>query len=155
LSDVDTDFKRGEESDPYSADEHNKRFLQAVSYLIEWGKHIITLGTALMVLSVALLKDVVRDARAPISYLFACLLVLFYLSMLGAIWRALSFVRLAARCVLTAAPRIGTGEELASLQGSLKGVQRLFLSSLTFFSGLALCALLAWAFGLASPETAL
>lgn len=135
------------ETNANSVEEYNKRFLQAVSYFIEWAKHIITIGSALMVLSVALLKDIVKNAQPPISYVIACLLVLSYLSMLCAIWLALRLVRFAATCVLTKAPQIGTGDELARLQDHLKRVQRLFLVSLMLFSGLALCALLSWAFG--------
>ena len=39
------------EADIALVEQRNKRFLQAVSYLIEWAKHIITLGSALMVLA--------------------------------------------------------------------------------------------------------
>jgi hypothetical protein len=132
-----------------AVEEQNKRFLQAVSYLIEWVKHIITIGSALMVLSVALLKDVVKEAQPPATYLIASLLVLFYLSMLVSIWLALRFVRSAATCVLTRAAVIGTGDQLNSLQLSLKRLQWLFLISLAFFAVLALCALLSWALGVA------
>jgi hypothetical protein len=132
-----------------STEEHNKRVLQAVSYLIEWAKHIITIGSALMILSVGLLKDIVKEAQPPISYVIACLLVLSHLSMLGAIWMALRLVRYASTCVLTMNDEIGNGDELTSLQKRLKRVQQPFLASLMFFSGLALCVLLAWALGLA------
>lgn len=138
---------RDSESESNSVEQYNKRFLQAVSYLIEWAKHIITIGSALMLLSVALLKDIVKEAHAPFSYLIASLLVLSYLSMISAIWLALRLVRCAASSVLTDEPRIGVGSELADLERSLKHTQRLFLVSLMFFSGLALCALLAWARG--------
>jgi hypothetical protein len=141
------------DTDSNSDQEHNKRFLQAVSYLIEWAKHIITIGSALMLLSVALLKDIVKEAHAPISYIIAFLLVLSYLSMISAIWLALRLVRLAASSVLADEPRIGIGSELAELELSLRRVQSLFLVSLMFFSGLALCALLAWAFGLAGSAS--
>lgn len=137
------------EGESNSLEQYNKRFLQAVSYLIEWAKHIITIGSALMLLSVALLKDIVKEAHPPISYVIASLLVLSYLSMISAIWLALGLVRFAASAVLTDAPRIGVGSELADLERRLKRVQLLFLMSLMFFSGLSLCALLAWAFGLA------
>lgn len=133
------------------AEEHNKRFLQAVSYLIEWAKHIITIGSALMVLSVALLKDIVKEAQRPMSFVIASLLVLSYLSMLGSIWLALRFVRFAATCVLTRTPIIGGSDELVSLQERLTRLQRLFLVSLGLFSTLALCALLSWALGLPTP----
>jgi hypothetical protein len=135
------------EAEPGLVEELNKRFLQATSYLIEWAKHIITIGSALMLLSVALLKDIVRDAGPPLSYIIAGLLVLSYLSMLGAIWQALRFVRSAASYILTAAPRIGTPEKLDSLRARLKRVQVLFLLSLSLFAVLALCSLLTWALG--------
>jgi hypothetical protein len=142
-----------EEADADLVEQHNKRFLQAVSYFIEWAKHIITIGSALMLLSVALLKDIVRDAHAPVSYAIAGLLVLSYLSMLGTIWLALRFVRFAASCVLTTASQIVTTKKLNELRTSLDRVQTLFLVSLAFFAALALCALLAWAFGLASSAS--
>lgn len=129
-------------------EELNRRFLQAISYFIEWAKHIITIGSALMLLSVALLRDIVRDAQIPIPYIIASLLVLSYLSMLGAIWLALRLVRFAAGCVLTTKTQIVTGDKLTSLKSRLDRVQMLFLVSLTFFSGLALCALLTWSFWL-------
>ena len=135
------------EADIALVEQRNKRFLQAVSYLIEWAKHIITLGSALMVLGIALLKDLVRNARPPFSYLIAGLLVLSYLSMLGAIWLALRLVRYSASTVLTMAPHIVTSNKLASLQAHLNRVQMVFLIGLMFFSFLALSALLSWAFG--------
>ena len=47
-------------------EEYNKRILQAVAYLIEWAKHIITISAALLVLSATIVKDLAKDARAPI-----------------------------------------------------------------------------------------
>ena len=140
-----------DEDDSHLVEERNKRFIQAVSYFIEWAKHIITIGSALMLLSVALLKDIVREAQAPASYVIAGLLVLSYLSMLVAIWLALRLVRFAASSMLTMAPQIVTVHKLNGLQSRLDRVQILFLVSLTFFSGLALCALLTWAFRATGP----
>ena len=140
-----------DENDSHLVEERNKRFIQAVSYFIEWAKHIITIGSALMLLSVALLKDIVREAQAPASYVIAGLLVLSYLSMLVAIWLALRLVRFAASSMLTMAPQIVTVHKLNGLQSRLDRVQILFLVSLTFFSGLALCALLTWAFRATGP----
>ena len=139
------------DSETNFAEEYNKRFLQAVSYLIEWAKHIITIGSALMLLSIALLKDVVKQAQRPMSFVIASLLVLSFLSMLGSISLALGLVRFSATCVLTPARIIGKREELTSLQDRLKRLQWLFLVSVVLFSALALSALLSWTFGTPKP----
>jgi hypothetical protein len=125
---------------------HGSRFIQAVSYLIEWAKHIITIASALMILSIAILKDIVRGADPPVSYIIVGLLILFYLGMLTSIWLALRFVRQAATCVLTRGA-LGTPKEVDELQASLEHLQTLFLISLVFFSLLALFSLLSWAEG--------
>jgi len=130
----------------------NARFLQAVAYLIEWVKHIVTIGSALMVLSAAFLKDLVRGVGPPYSYVIAVLLVLSYSAMLRALWFCLAFIRRASRAVLTAERAIGSGEDLQDLKGHLDRAQGWFLASVGFFAGLVVTSLLAWA--LARPAEA-
>lgn len=125
--------------------EHNSRVLQAVAYLIEWAKHIITLGAALMVLSVTFIKDLAKGTHPPVSYILVVCLLSFYLSMLVAIWLALRLIRYAASTVLTTAVHLGSGSELGALQDHLRLTQRIFLLSLAFFAAVALAVLLAWA----------
>lgn len=129
-------------------EEHNKRILQAVSYLIEWAKHVITISAALLVLSATIVKDLAKDANPPISYLLASCLVLFCLSTLVGVLFALRLVRHAASTVLTTEPQIGSGSELANLQQRLHRTQRAFLASLTLFSAVVLSVVLTWALGL-------
>ena len=128
------------------AQEQNRRFLQAVSYLIEWAKHIMTLAAALMVLSVTFLKDLAKDTRPPLSYILLGALVAFYALMLTAVWFALRLVRHAASHVLTNDEFLGTGDALHDLKSLLERTQRVFLGSLMFFALLAVCVLGAWAF---------
>jgi hypothetical protein len=132
-------------------EEYNRRFIQGVTYLNEWAKHVITLGSALMVLSVALLKDLAKSVQAPFSFVIAGLLGLCFFFMLLAIWRALGCVRLAASYVLTSQPLLGSGDNLSQLQDSVKKVKWCFFVSLVLFSLLAVLVLLAWALGWTSP----
>ncbi len=83
------------------ADEQNKRVLQAVAYLIEWAKHIVTAAAALMVLGATLLKDLAKDLTPTVSIVLAVTLILFYLSMLASVTLALKLVRQCANVVLT------------------------------------------------------
>ena len=138
---------------PSDVDTRNNRVLQAVSYLIEWAKHIITLGAALMVLSVTLLKDLAQNSHPPTSYIIIACMVLFYLCMLLAVWLSLRLIRSAARIVLTNAEQLGTGSELGELQKHLNITQRVFLMSLAFFSLGALSVLVGWAFGVTAPPS--
>ena len=126
-------------------DEHNKRVLQAVSYLTEWSKHIITLSAALMVLGGTVVKDLVKAATPPLTYGIAFSLVLFYAMTLTAAWLALRLVRYGAKTVLTESPQIGSGDELRTLQTRLRWTQGAFLAALGLFCVLALLALFAWA----------
>lgn len=128
------------------------RFLRAVSYLVEWVKHIVTIGSGLMVLGAALLKDVVKNAKTPVNYVIAGLLVLSYILMLLAIWKCLAFIRQVAATVLTAQPAIGSGEELQKLKDLLGFAQRVFLAGLACFTALAVVSLLTWVFGWVSPH---
>jgi hypothetical protein len=118
--------------------------LQAVSYLIEWAKHIITLAAALMVLSATVVKELSKDVSGPMTAVVATSLVLFYVTMLGAVWLALRLIRYGARTVLTTSPELGSGDELSFLQSHLRRTQRAFLVGLTFFCLVALSILLAW-----------
>jgi hypothetical protein len=128
------------------------RFLQAVSYLVEWVKHIVTIGSGLMVLSAALLKDLVKDARAPMNYVVAILLVLSYILMLLAIWRCLAFIRRVASTVLTAGAVMASGVELEKLRNVLRFAQGFFLAGFVSFALLALVALSTWSFGWVSSS---
>jgi hypothetical protein len=141
ISDVDPDIQ-----------ERNQRLLQGLSYLIEWAKHIITLGAALMVLSLTFVKDLAQDSQPPISYIVVISLVAFYLSMLAAVWHALRLIRYAARIVFAA--ELGAGDDLNILQRHLRFTQGMFLASLSLFSMVALSVLIAWAFGvtIAAPR---
>lgn len=128
----------------------NQRFTGAVGYLTEWVKHIITLGSALMVLGAALLKDLVKGTQPPLSYVIAACLILSYVFMVLAVWHCLGLIRFAASCVLTAEPQLGSGRELKTLQVRLHRCQVLFLTSLLWFAALAFASVLAWAFGFAA-----
>jgi hypothetical protein len=127
----------------------NDRFLQGIGHLTEWAKHIITIGSALMVLGAALLKDLVKDARPPFSYVIAGLLVLSYGAMLLALWNSLAFIRRTASSVLTTADTLGSGDELNALRRLVDSAQWAFLAALALFGLLAGVALLTWAIGFA------
>ncbi len=123
------------------------RFLQAVEYLIEWVKHIVTIGSALMVLAIAFLKDLIGETEGPKSFFIAGLLVASYGSMLASIWKSLSLIRFAASCVLTTESQLGKGKELKQLQTLLEHAQFFFLLSFGCFSALAVLVLWIWATG--------
>lgn len=120
----------------------NQQLLQGLSYLIEWAKHIITLGSALMVLSLAFAKDLAKQSSSLNSFLVVISLTAFYISMLAAVWLALRLIRCAARIVFAAEP--GAGDDLNLLQHHLRITQGMFLGSLSVFSLVALFVLLAW-----------
>lgn len=126
-------------------EEINKRLLQAVSYLIEWSKHIVTGSGALMVLTATLLKDLTRGASPPLSYVLAASVVLFYVSMTVAVWLAVGLVRQCARTVLTTAVMLGTGDDLNQLQRRLDKAQCAFLTGIVLFALASLLVLLNWA----------
>jgi hypothetical protein len=127
-----------------SAEEQNKRVLQAVAYLIEWAKHIVTAGAALMVLGATLLKDLAKDLSPTLSIALAVALGCFYLSMLVSVTLALRLVRQCANVVLTTQPQIGGGTELATLKSHLTKTQVAFGVGLTAFSIAALTIIVSW-----------
>lgn len=124
------------------------RFVKAMGQLTEWVKHIVTLGSALMVLIAALLKDLLRGAQPPMSYLIAALFVLSYLFMIGAIWRCLDLIRFSMSLLLTREPELGSGDDLEKLRSRHDLSQGLFLTSLSLFAALVIAAMLGWAFQL-------
>ena len=126
-------------------DEQNRRVLQAVAYLIEWAKHVVTIAAALMVLGATFLKDLAKGITPPVSYGMAVALVLFYVSMLMSVLLALKLVRQSANTVLTTQPQIGLGTELATLKNHLGRTQLAFMIGLVSFSVFALSILLTWA----------
>jgi hypothetical protein len=133
------------------------RFLQAVAHLTEWVKLIVTIGSALMVLGAALLKDLVKGVSPPLSYVIAVLLILSYSSMLVSLWKCLAFIRKVASSILTTADTLGAGDELQALKKLLDQAQAAFLVAFVFFALLASASLLAWALGwtLPAPPAAL
>jgi hypothetical protein len=133
------------------------RFVQGIGYLTEWVKHIVTIGSALMVLEAALLKDLVKGVGAPYSYIIASSLVLSYVAMLVALWKCLAFTRRTASSVLTSSGEMPPGDELQSLRTLLDYAQAAFLVAVALFAVMACTALVVWAVGLASstsPTTA-
>lgn len=141
-------------TDP-NGNEQNERVLQGVSYLLEWAKHIITLGAALMVLSVTFLKDLTKELLPPISYVVIGCIMAFYAVTLASIWFALKLIRIAARTVLTRAAQIGSGNELNTLQRQLRLTQAMFLLALLLFTCVAVCVLSLWAFSSEKPRPSL
>lgn len=127
------------------------RFLQAVAHLTEWVKLIVTIGSALMVLGAALLKDLVKGVSPPSSYVIAALLILSYGSMLVSLWKCLAFIRKVASSILTTADTLGSGDELGALKKVLDQAQAAFLVAFVFFALLASASLMAWAFGWTLP----
>lgn len=130
-----------------SSDEQNKRLLQAISYLIEWAKHVVTAAAALMVLAATFLKDLAVNVSAPVSHVMSAALVLFYVAMLLSVLLALRLVRQCANTVLTTQPQIGLGTELKALRSHLGHTQTAFFVGLASFSVVALSVLLSWALG--------
>lgn len=130
-----------------STEEQNKRLLQAVSYLIEWAKHVVTAAAALMVLAATFLKDLAAHTSGPVTHVMSVALVLFYLAMLGSVWLALRLVRQCANTVLTTQPQIGLGSELATLRSYLGHTQKAFVLGLASFTVVALSVLYSWALG--------
>lgn len=126
-------------------EDQNKRILQGVSYLIEWAKHVVTGAAALMVLCATFLKDLGTHAASWPTHVMAVALVFFYLSMLVAVWMALKLVRQCANTVLTTAPQMGSGDDLANLKKHLVRTQRAFVAGLGCFSVVAIVILLSWA----------
>ena len=122
------------------------QFNRAAAYLIEWAKHIVTVGSALMVLGAALLQNLIIDSRAPFNYLSAGLVVLSYLAMVLALWHSLGFIRRVASSVFTATG-VPSGDELKALRSKLDWAQRSFLAALFLFVSLVLVALVAWLLG--------
>ena len=136
---------------PAKVTDFSSRFLQAVNYLTEWVKLIVAIGSALMVLGAALLKDLVKGVSPPFSYVIAILLVLSYGTMLVALWKCLAFIRKVASAVLTTSETLGTGDELQDLKDLLDQAQCAFLLAFVFFALLASATLLAWALGWVPP----
>lgn len=131
----------------------DQRFLQAVSHLTDWSKHLMTVAAGVLVLGAALLKDVVAGAPPGFRAPLAALLALSYALLLASIWTGLAFMSYAAGTILCEAPRIGTGEELQRLQELLRRTQRLFLAGLVSFALFAGGALVGWSRHPAAPAT--
>jgi hypothetical protein len=124
----------------------NARFIQMVSYFIEWAKHIITISSGVLVLSVAFLKDVVSGAEHIERCVLVLLLIAAYLCLLGSINRALKYMSTAAASVLTTDLHLVRPDVLAELKNKLSWTQRLFFLGLSFFVLFSMVSLLTWTF---------
>lgn len=126
------------------AEEFNARFIQMVSYFLEWAKHIITIASGIMVLSVAFLKDVVSNAELVIRWILVVFLAIAFLCLLASIGKALQFIFTAARSVLSRDSFIVKPELLEILKKMLVWTQWLFWFGIMSFAAFAICALLSW-----------
>ncbi len=123
------------------------RFKQGVGYLTEWTKHIITIASAILVLSVTVLKDIVHQASPALTTGILISLAIGLVLLLASVWCALVLVRTCASVVFSRAVEIGSGEDLDRLQSRLKLTQRLFFAGLVVFAVLVLLALASWKSG--------
>ncbi|MHC4621128.1 MAG: hypothetical protein ACYTEQ_25560 [Planctomycetota bacterium] len=126
------------------AEDFNARFIQMVSYFLEWAKHIITIASGIMLLSVAFLKDVVSDAEFVMRWILVAFLAIAFLCLLASIGRALRFISTAAGSVMGRGSFIATPELLADLKKMLIWTQWLFWFGVLSFAAFAICALLSW-----------
>jgi hypothetical protein len=127
-------------------DSQNQRFIQGVSYLSEWAKHIITLASGILVLGVTLLKDIVRPTGVALTIGILSSLGISFTLLLISVWNALGFVRLAASSILSKAPVMGSGDELQRLQKRLNATRQFFLLGLLSFAVMALLSIVSWSF---------
>ena len=124
----------------------NARFTQSLSYFIEWAKHIITISSAILVLGTTFLREIVSNIPL-ISFRVATalLLVVAFLALILAIWKALRFISTASSTVFSDAPIIASSDDLVELQWLIQATQRFFLAGIAFFSALAAISLISWA----------
>ena len=134
------------EDDGLGSVDLNDRFLRSLSYFIEWAKHILTIGSAILVLGATLLKDVVSGLRHPVAQpAAALLLVAAYVFILLAIWQALRFISTASSTVFNESEVIADGDDLLRLRRLIHRTQRYFLAGIVCFSLLAVVSLATWA----------
>lgn len=133
------------EEDRELAKDLNHRFIQMVSYFLEWVKHIITIASAIMMLSVAFLKDVVSDAELTMRWILLALLAIAFLCLLASIGTALRFISVAAGSVMTRQLIIASPRLLRNLERKLIMTQWLFWFGVMVFAIFAIAALVSWA----------
>src|SRR6185295_15542929 len=122
-----------------------------LNQLSEWTKHIVTIASAILVLSVTILKDVASVGSPMLAVGAIGALLISFAFLLLAVWKALRFVRSAASAILSTGAQLARGDELKDLKDLLTWTQRFFLIGLVSFAVFSLLALASWVAAPRSP----
>ena len=137
--------KKNEQNKTSSVADLNMRFITSISYFISWAKHIITIASAIMVISLTFLNEIVKSTDSRIRLFVIIILIIVYICFLASIWISLRFISKAASIMMTLKKNIATGDNLDELQKLIKSAQVLFLVGLICFSVMAFISLISWA----------